>query len=287
MADWIGALRRVLDYAKDPNPDHWRTINGSKVHLDENGNYDGGADGRFNGKHHYGPGWKEQQNKPKRRPASEIILKLHMPDLQKMTTEKLKDRMKKATNWGDWNRARGEIHRRLSERVDAQRRKFNNAYGKPEQKAIGEELDKYKDELEAFRKASSIPQKFMEEAFKHCPKRWEKAYREKKFWSDELYPAYEKWIAKRNRTTSVLKNLANSFKVDSSEDLSKKYPNGILVHAKGFGSPIHVEQSRYNPNSILVFGEPYSVPGGLKAFIEIVRAQGKEVEAYKPNDIIW
>lgn len=62
MADWIRALRRVLDYAKDPNPEHWRTINGSKVHLDENGNYDGGAGGRFNGRHHYGPGWKDQKN---------------------------------------------------------------------------------------------------------------------------------------------------------------------------------------------------------------------------------
>ena len=72
MADWIGALRRVLDYAKDPNPDHWRTINGSKVHLDENGNYDGGADGRFNGKHHYGPGWKEQQA---RRTRTKSVLK--------------------------------------------------------------------------------------------------------------------------------------------------------------------------------------------------------------------
>ena len=34
---------RTLDWDRDTNPNHWRTINGSHVHLDENGNYDGGA----------------------------------------------------------------------------------------------------------------------------------------------------------------------------------------------------------------------------------------------------
>ena len=36
------------NYPKDPNPDNWRTINGSKVHL-ENGKIDGGAGGKFSG----------------------------------------------------------------------------------------------------------------------------------------------------------------------------------------------------------------------------------------------
>ena len=58
MGNWIRALRRVLDYAKDPNPNHWRTINGAKVHLDASGKYDGGAQGKFNGRYHYGPDWK-------------------------------------------------------------------------------------------------------------------------------------------------------------------------------------------------------------------------------------
>lgn len=42
--------RLTLDkiYPKDPNPEHWRTINGSKVHL-TNGKIDGGAGGRFLG----------------------------------------------------------------------------------------------------------------------------------------------------------------------------------------------------------------------------------------------
>lgn len=53
-------LARALDYARDPDPKHWKTINGSHVHLDGNGNYDGGAGSKFNGRHHYGPGWKEK-----------------------------------------------------------------------------------------------------------------------------------------------------------------------------------------------------------------------------------
>lgn len=36
-------------YPKDPNPENWRTINGSKVHL-TNGRIDGGASGKFKGK---------------------------------------------------------------------------------------------------------------------------------------------------------------------------------------------------------------------------------------------
>lgn len=51
---------RALDWNRDPNPNHWRTINGSHVHLDKNGNYDGGAGNKFNGRHHYGPNWKQK-----------------------------------------------------------------------------------------------------------------------------------------------------------------------------------------------------------------------------------
>ena len=53
-------LARALDYNRDPDPEHWKTINGAKVHLDKNGNYDGGAGGKFTGRHHYGPGWKQK-----------------------------------------------------------------------------------------------------------------------------------------------------------------------------------------------------------------------------------
>ena len=53
-------LARALDWQKDPNPEHWKTINGAKVHLDKNGNYDGGAGSKFNGRHHYGPDWRQK-----------------------------------------------------------------------------------------------------------------------------------------------------------------------------------------------------------------------------------
>ena len=55
-------LARALDYNRDPDPEHRKTINGAKVHLDKNGNYDGGAGGKFNGNHHYGgPDWKQKK----------------------------------------------------------------------------------------------------------------------------------------------------------------------------------------------------------------------------------
>ena len=57
---------RTWDWTKDPNPEHWKTINGAKVHLDKNGNYDGGAHGKFNGNHHYGgPDWRQKAEQVK------------------------------------------------------------------------------------------------------------------------------------------------------------------------------------------------------------------------------
>lgn len=56
----IMILHKVLDWEKDPNPEHWRTISGAKVHLDENGEIDGGAGGNFNG--NYWDGKKGQQH---------------------------------------------------------------------------------------------------------------------------------------------------------------------------------------------------------------------------------
>lgn len=53
-------LTRALDsYSKDPNPNNWRTIRGSHVHLDKNGNFDGGAGGKFIGRHYYGKNYKQ------------------------------------------------------------------------------------------------------------------------------------------------------------------------------------------------------------------------------------
>lgn len=44
----IRAKLLMMDYEKDPDPENWRTINGSKVHL-TNGRIDGGAGGKFSG----------------------------------------------------------------------------------------------------------------------------------------------------------------------------------------------------------------------------------------------
>lgn len=38
----------TMDWEKDPDPENWRTINGSHVHL-ENGKINGGAGGKFAG----------------------------------------------------------------------------------------------------------------------------------------------------------------------------------------------------------------------------------------------
>lgn len=61
------AYQMTLIQEKDNNPDHWKTINGAHVHVDENGNYDGGAGGLFNGKHHYGKGYKEKAEKDRQK----------------------------------------------------------------------------------------------------------------------------------------------------------------------------------------------------------------------------
>lgn len=58
---------------KDNNPDHWKTINGAHVHVDENGDYDGGAGGLFNGKHHYGKGYKEKAEKDRQKNLKKAI----------------------------------------------------------------------------------------------------------------------------------------------------------------------------------------------------------------------
>ena len=205
-------LARALDWAKDPDPDHWKTINGAKVHLDADGNYDGGAGGRFNGKHHYGPGYKEKQNTPKRRPASEIVLGARKPNVKGLSESALRERMKKANNYGDWNRAQGEIYRRLRQKERDLKMQFNAAYGKPKQKEIGEVLRKHQALLEQFRQEAKIPYKFIEESFNNDPEAARKAYEGKQFWNSAFYPAYEKWKAKKERTPSIMQNLANSLK---------------------------------------------------------------------------
>lgn len=53
MSKVLLMLAKAFDtkgYPDDKNPDHWRKINGSPVHLDANGHIDGGAGGKFKGK---------------------------------------------------------------------------------------------------------------------------------------------------------------------------------------------------------------------------------------------
>ena len=53
MCNLLELLAKATDtkgYPDDKNPAHWRKINGSPVHLDANGNIDGGAGGKFGGK---------------------------------------------------------------------------------------------------------------------------------------------------------------------------------------------------------------------------------------------
>lgn len=40
---------RTWDWAPDKNPDHWITVKGAKIHIDNEGKADGGAGGQFNG----------------------------------------------------------------------------------------------------------------------------------------------------------------------------------------------------------------------------------------------
>lgn len=276
-------LARALDWAKDPDPSHWKTINGAKVHLDANGNYDGGAGGRFNGKHHYGPGYKERQSTPKRRPAEEIVLGARLPNVKGLSDENLRARMKKATNYGDWNRARGEIHRRLREKEHDLAIKFNAAHGKPEQAEFGKALNQIQEALEQFRQESKIPYKFMEQAFNDDPEKAREAYEGKKFGNNEFYPAYEKWKAKKERTVSIMQNLANSFKGSSA---SSPYQHGANVDMGG-GAKITCLQVADNPDKILVdkgMGlEMMTFPGGLNAFLEKMKKAGYQVSANKPK----
>lgn len=51
---------KIFDYAKDPNPDNWRTVNGARIHIDENGEVDGGAGAKFNNKK-FGEDWRAGQ----------------------------------------------------------------------------------------------------------------------------------------------------------------------------------------------------------------------------------
>ncbi len=286
---YMRIIARALDYAKDPDPKHWKTINGSHVHLDKNGNYDGGAGSKFNGRHHYGPGWKEKQSVSKRRSAEEIIYSYEMgPDAKTLPTQVLEERMKKAANYREWNQARGEILQRLKNHVHEYSNKFNLAHGSPEQKAIGEELDRRESVLEDFRKKSTIPTRFMEEAFEHDPQKAEKTYKEKNFWNEDFYPAYEKWREKKKRTASALKNLAEAFRNKPDEEAGENaYPHGATLKFPG-GGVMEIFQSKDNKDEFHIIGAfgrvTRRLPGGMPAFLDKAKREGASVKARQPRE---
>lgn len=75
----LAMLARATDtkgYPDDKDPNHWRKINGSPVHLDASGNIDGGAGGKFTGK-----GWKSTKHPHK--PASYPKPAVRTDDLKK------------------------------------------------------------------------------------------------------------------------------------------------------------------------------------------------------------
>lgn len=84
MNKLLRLLARATDtkgYPDDKDPNHWRTINHSKVHVDANGNIDGGAGQKFNGnqwtstKHPHNPASYPQAAAPAPPPVTTADLK--------------------------------------------------------------------------------------------------------------------------------------------------------------------------------------------------------------------
>ena len=96
-------LAQVPYYEKDLNPEHWKTINGAKVHLDKNGNYDADADGKFNGSHHYGPDYKAMNaHMNNLANAFRQVVAQKQAQGNGQGTRLQKCRSKSDTRWGEW-----------------------------------------------------------------------------------------------------------------------------------------------------------------------------------------
>lgn len=232
-------LARALDaYPKDKNPEHWKTINGAHVHVDKNGNYDGGAGGRLNGKHHYGQGYKEKQAAKPRRSAEEIVLSARLPDVKGMSEEALRAMMKKENHYGNWNRARGEILTRLKDKESELRCAFNLEEDKAKKKELREKLAQQKEAVKRFKEESRIPYRFSKASFENDPERAETAYKNNNMLNEEVRADYEKWKANKARTASIMQNLANSLKAEpdvknlSDDELHERFKEESLQEIK-------------------------------------------------------
>lgn len=114
----------TLMQEKDNNPDHWKTINGAHVHVDENGNYDGGAGGLFNGKHHYGKGYKEKAEKDRQK-ALKNKLKAKR---DKINAEKAAEEDKKRKEKAQKEKEQREHEKQYAKRQEMEKKKELREY---------------------------------------------------------------------------------------------------------------------------------------------------------------
>ena len=215
-------LARALDYNRDPDPEHWKTINGAKVHVDENGNYDGGAGGKFTGRHHYGPDWKQktaltnrlanalrggvtQKQAQGNQAGNQAGNTSTQSVMSKLFPKELFDQIENPVSTRQWfDAAKKFVDQSYEEHKSLRERSQNMSLSKEErQKASLEDEKLMREREKLFAKydlvgfPNRMPPKIMEMVFAENPEKAEKAYKEKKFRDKTLYLLYEKWKEKK------------------------------------------------------------------------------------------
>ena len=174
----------TLMQEKDNNPDHWKTINGAHVHVDENGNYDGGAGGLFNGKHHYGKGYKEKAEK----------------DRQKTLKESIKEKR-------SWEKPRENVEYIAGESFKDWKRRYDKDIELSNKQELAYELkenwkDLYKEELTTENLVKRVNERYEKEIQPggdfHAENPWAEEQRQKEEWerqkrSWEIKESDRKW----------------------------------------------------------------------------------------------
>ena len=174
----------TLMQEKDNNPDRWKTINGAHVHVDENGNYDGGAGGLFNGKHHYGKGYKEKAEK----------------DRQKALKEAIKEKR-------SWEKPRKNVEYIAGESFKEWKRRYDKDIELSNKQELAYELkenwkDLYKEEMTTENLVKRVNERYEKEiqpgGYFHVENPWAKEQRQKEEWerqkrSWEIKESDRKW----------------------------------------------------------------------------------------------
>lgn len=148
----------TLMQEKDNNPDHWKTINGAHVHVDENGNYDGGAGGLFNGKHHYGKGYKEKAEKDRQKALKNKLKakrdkinaeKAAEEDKEKENKDRVREILKKHWNRTEYGKDyRGRPVKMTEEALEkAVNRHYSYFYPENENDAYGYQMKKARESM--------------------------------------------------------------------------------------------------------------------------------------------